>query len=93
MTTSVYHINKGINKPIVFRGLQSQYILYAGGITIGDLLLFAILHISGINSWIYLPFTGTLGAAGTATLYRLNHQYGEFGLLKIRAARHLPLLF
>ena len=52
MTTSVYLINKGINKPILFHGLRAQYILYAGAIITGDTLLFAVLYISGINSWI-----------------------------------------
>ena len=90
MTTSVYHIHKGINRPIVFRGLRAQYILYAGGILVGDLLLFAILYISGVSSWICLPFTITLAAAGILAVYRLSHRYGEFGLLKHRAARRLP---
>jgi hypothetical protein len=63
MTTSVYLINKGINKPIIFHDLRAQYILYAGAIITGDMLLFAILYISGISSWICLPFTMTIGTA------------------------------
>jgi len=90
MTTSVYPIHKGINKPITFRGLQAQYILYAGGILIGNLFLFAVLYISGISSWFCLPFTFALGAAGIGKVYQLSHQYGEFGLMKLRAARRLP---
>jgi len=90
MTTSVYPIHKGINRPIVFRGLQAQYILYAGGILIGDLLLFAILYISGISSWICLSLAIILAIVGIGTAYRLSHRYGEFGLLKKKAARRLP---
>ncbi len=90
MTTSVYLINKGINKPIIFHGLRAQYILYAGAIITGDLLLFAVLYISGINSWICLPFSTTIGIAGILRVYHLSHRYGEFGLLKKRAARRFP---
>jgi conjugation system TraG family ATPase len=57
MTTSVYLINKGINKPIIFHGLRAQYILYAGAIITGDMLLFAVLHISGIPKDHAIPFT------------------------------------
>ena len=31
MANSVYKINKGINKPIEFKGLKAQYIWYLGG--------------------------------------------------------------
>ena len=90
MTTSIYLINKGVNKPILFRGLQSQYILYAGGILVGDLVLFALLHVAGLNPWIDLPLAFALGAAGILTVYHLSHQYGVHGLLKRRAARRIP---
>ncbi len=90
MTTSVYLINKGINKPILFRGLQSQYILYAGAILVGDLILFALLHVAGLSPWIDLPLALALGATGILTVYHLSHRYGVYGMLKRRAARCLP---
>ncbi|HWK02187.1 MAG TPA: DUF4133 domain-containing protein [Puia sp.] len=90
MTTSVYHLHKGINKPIVFRGLRAQYILYAAGVLVGSLLFFTILFIGGVSPWICLPLTITLAAAGILAIYRLSHRYGEYGLLKRRAARRLP---
>jgi hypothetical protein len=90
MTTIVYLIHKGINKPITFKGLQGQYILYGGAILTGDMLLFAILYIGGVSTWISLPLTMTLGSAGILTISRLSHRYGAFGLLKKRAARRLP---
>ena len=47
MASSIYGINKGINKPIEFRGLKAQYIWYLAGGLVGLLVLFAILYISG----------------------------------------------
>ena len=41
---SVYKINKGINKPIEFKGLKAQYIGYLGAGVIVLLILFAIFY-------------------------------------------------
>ncbi|MBD0288989.1 MAG: DUF4133 domain-containing protein, partial [Flavisolibacter sp.] len=41
MATSVYQINKGINKPIEFKGFKAQYIWYLGGGLVALLILFA----------------------------------------------------
>lgn len=49
MNTSVYTINKGINKPVEFKGLKAQYIWYLGGGLIMLLILFAILYICGVT--------------------------------------------
>ena len=54
MTTSVYTINKGINKPIEFKGLKAQYIGYLAAGLIGLLILFAALYISGVNTFVCL---------------------------------------
>jgi len=43
MTNSIYQINKGINKPIEFKGLKAQYIWYLGGGLVALLVLFAII--------------------------------------------------
>jgi membrane protein DedA with SNARE-associated domain len=90
MTTSVYPINKGVNRPIEFHGLKGQYILYAGGILAGDLIFFCILYISGLNSWICLLIVACGGAFGIWTVFRLSRRYGEFGLLKKRALKSIP---
>jgi hypothetical protein len=52
MSNSVYQINKGINKSIEFRGLKAKHIWYLGEGVLALLILFAILYISGINTFI-----------------------------------------
>ena len=52
MANSVYKINKGINKPVEFRGLKAQYIWYLGGGLVILLILFAILYVIGINTFL-----------------------------------------
>ncbi len=43
--SSVYAINKSINKPVEFKGLKAQYIWYLGGGLLFLLILFAVLYI------------------------------------------------
>lgn len=88
--SSVYQINKGINKPIEFRGLKAQYIAY---LAVGLVLLligFAILYISGLTLFIILPLILGSGTTLFMTVSRLSHKYGEHGLMKYLAKRSLP---
>jgi hypothetical protein len=52
MANRIYKINKGINKPIEFKGLKAQYIWYLGGGLVMLLILFAVLYIIGVNPFI-----------------------------------------
>ena len=90
MASSIYGINKGINKPIEFRGLKAQYIWYLAGGLVGLLVLFAILYISGVNAYLCVVIILLSGFLLFALVYRLNNQYGEFGIMKKMAARGIP---
>ncbi|HVB02793.1 MAG TPA: DUF4133 domain-containing protein [Chitinophagaceae bacterium] len=90
MTHPVYRLNRAVNKPVEFRGLESQYILYLGAGLILILLVFVILFVCGINGWICTAFPFVTGAILFFVVYRLNHRYGQFGLMKKRASRRLP---
>jgi len=90
MGTSVYQINKGINKPVEFKGFKAQYIWYLGGGLIGLLILFAILYISGVNTFVCLGLILTLGFFLFSCVYRLSHKYGQYGLMKKMAKRSIP---
>lgn len=90
MATSVYTINKGINKSIEFRGLKAQYIWYLGAGLIGLLILFAAMYFAGINTFICL---GVILVAGTGLfiyIYMLSNTYGEHGMMKKIAKRNVP---
>ena len=87
---SVYQINKGVSKPIVFKGLKAQYIAY---LAVGLVLLlvgFAILYICGLSLWVILPLIVSLGSALFFTVFRLSHRFGEHGLSKHFAKKQLP---
>ncbi len=88
--SSVYKINKGINKPIEFKGLKAQYIAYLATGLIALLILFAVLYIIGVNMFICLALIGILGTALFMWVYRMSDNYGQHGLLKKLATRSLP---
>lgn len=87
---SIYHINKGINKPIEFKGLKAQYIWYLGGGLVALLILFSIIYIAGINMFICLGIIISLGTGLFMYVYKLSRKYGEHGLMKKVARRGVP---
>jgi len=90
MSTSVYTINKGINKPIEFKGLKAQYIWYLGLGLLVLLVLFAILYICGMNTYVLLFLIVSLASGLFMLVYRLSHKYGQHGMMKKIAKRSIP---
>lgn len=90
MTNSVYRINKGINKPIEFRGLKAQYIMYLGVGLLIVLILFAVLYVAGVNMFVCLGITGILGTGVFMTVYQMSARYGQHGLRKKLVSRSVP---
>jgi hypothetical protein len=92
MANAVYTINKGVNKPIEFRGLKAQYIWWLGGGVVLLLILFAILYFIGLNTFVCL---GVIAVAGTGLfmyVYKLSGRYGEHGMMKKMASHKVPKL-
>jgi hypothetical protein len=90
MPTSVYSINKGINRPIEFKGLKAQYIGWLGAGLLCLLILFAILYIAGVNPFVCLAIIIGAATALFTRVYRMSRRYGEHGLMKALAKRSIP---
>lgn len=90
MSNSVYEINKGINRPIEFKGLKAQYIWYLGGGMVLVFLFYVILYTAKVNTFVTLALTGLLGAGLFFTVYHLSSTYGEHGLTKALAKGRIP---
>ncbi|MFB9843936.1 DUF4133 domain-containing protein [Mucilaginibacter ginsenosidivorans] len=88
--SSVYHINKGINKSIEFRGLRAQYISYLAAALVILLILFVILYVTGVNRYACLVLVFGSGTALVMGIFRLSYKYGQYGLMKRSAKRRLP---
>lgn len=92
MSNSIYQINKGINKSIEFKGLKAQYIWYFAGGIIALLILFAIMYIIGINSFVCIGIILVAGTVMVIKIYAMSNEYGEYGMLKKLAKRSIPKL-
>ena len=52
-----YPINKGIGRPVEFKGLKAQYLfLFAGGL-LAAFILFIILYMAGADQWLCIGFS------------------------------------
>lgn len=87
---SVYQINKGVGKPIMFKGLKAQYIAYLAVGMVFLLVAFAVLYISGVSLFLMLPIVFGLGAALFVVVGKLSARFGEHGLMKFFARRNYP---
>ena len=90
MATSIYKINKGVNKCIEFKGLKAQYIAYLAIGLVVLLVGFAVLYICGLSLWVILPLILGLGTGLFFCVFRLSHRFGEHGLSKHFAKKQLP---
>ena len=71
-----YPINKGIGRPVEFKGLKAQYLfIFCGGL----LALFVLVVFGAASSSLLVWQT-----------FALNARYGEHGLMKLGAARSHP---
>ncbi|GGF42631.1 DUF4133 domain-containing protein [Echinicola rosea] len=86
-----FTLNKGVNRPISFKGLQAQYILYLGIGLVVLLLLFAMGYVLGISFWINGTACGFMGYLLIEGVFGLNRKYGEHGLKKRMAFRKVPM--
>ena len=88
-----YPINRGIGKPVEFRGLKSQYLfIFAGGL-LALFVLFIIMYMVGINQWVCIIFGVTSATLLVWQTFRLNEKFGTHGLMKLSARKSHPRRF
>lgn len=88
--SSVYVINKGVNRPIVFRGLKGSYIWWLGiGLAV-LMLVFTFLYIIGISMIVCVVLVFVSGGILFRWVYHSSKKYGQHGLMKKIAARSIP---
>lgn len=88
--SNVYQINKGVNRPIIFRGLKAQYIWWLAIGLGGLMVLFALLYIMGVPMYACAVFVLLSGCLLFYYIYRLNKRYGEHGMMKALAKKSTP---
>lgn len=87
---SIYSINRGINKSIEFKGLKAQYIWYFAGGMIILMILFSILYIIGLHSYLCLIIIAIGAIALIKKVFYWSKTYGEYGMMKYLASKRIP---
>jgi hypothetical protein len=87
---SIYQINKGVSRPIEFKGLKGVYIGVLAGGLVFLLVLFAALYILGMPIYVVVPLVLGLGAGLFGVTFRLSRRFGVHGLGKYFAKRGIP---
>jgi len=88
--SQVYHINKGVGRPILFKGLKAQYIWWLGGGLVLLLLLFALMYLAGVNTYVCLVLVSGLCSLLFFKVYKVSNKYGEHGMMKKAAYSGVP---
>ena len=84
-------MNRGIGKPVEFKGLKSQYLfIFAGGL-LAVFVVFIILFMAGVNQWVCIGFIVSASLLLVWQTFRLNARYGTYGLMKIAARKRADL--
>ena len=87
---SEYPVNRGIEKPVEFKGLKSQYLfIFCGGL-LAVFVVFIVLFMAGVNQGICLAFSETASLLLEWQTFRLNARYGTHGLMKAAARKRHP---
>ena len=83
-----YPVNRGIGKPVEFKGLKSQYLfIFAGGL-LAVFVVFIVLFMAGV--WVCIGFIVSASLLLVWQTFRLNARYGTYGLMKIAACKRHP---
>jgi hypothetical protein len=91
MTTDfIYPIHRAVERPLHFKGLAGPYILLAAVALIATLLLFVVLYLCHVPSWLCVAAAFVLGAASLITTRRLSRRFGAHGLERYLDSRSLP---
>jgi 5-bromo-4-chloroindolyl phosphate hydrolysis protein len=85
-----YTINKGIGRNAEFKGLKAQYLLLFAGGLLSVFILFVVLYMVGINSWICIIIGVVAATILVQQTFSLNRKYGEHGLAKRQGLKKHP---
>lgn len=85
-----FTINKGINKPVEFMGLKSQYLMIFAVGLLAIIILFLVMYISGIPQTICIGFAIVSAPLLVWQTFSFNNKYGTHGLMKLQAVKRYP---
>jgi len=72
--------------------LKAQYIWYLGGGVVVLLIVFAVMYIIGLPTYVCIGIILTAGTFLVMKIYGMSNKYGEHGLMKTLAHKQVPKL-
>ncbi|MBS1659508.1 MAG: DUF4133 domain-containing protein [Bacteroidetes bacterium] len=90
MSRKTYIINRRIGKSLEVKGIKGQYIVYLVAGLVGALLLFVVLYLAGVPQYSCIALVLLAATIHYNRMRSLSKRYGEYGLMKRKAARKLP---
>lgn len=79
-----------MNRPIVFKGLKAQYIWYMATVVMILLVVYVILYLCNVNTFLCFGLILIAGSVLVAYVYKLSAKYGQHGMMKKIAKRSIP---
>ena len=70
-------------------GTSFNLFIFAGGL-LAILIAFMVLYMAGVNQWICIALGIISASVLVWATFHLNAKYGEWGLMKIQAAKNHP---
>ncbi|WP_292268898.1 DUF4133 domain-containing protein [Butyricimonas sp.] len=85
-----YIVNRGVGKPVEFKGLKAQYLfIFSIGLFM-IIFLVMVLYMGGINQVFCIIFGIFATSILVYLVFHLNQKYGEHGLMKLAARKRHP---
>ena len=88
--STVYEINKGINKSIEFKGIKAQYITYLAVGLVLSLILFVVLYMCHLSLYVVVGVVVVVGGGLIGLVKYYSDRFGEHGLDKHIASSRVP---
>ena len=85
-----YKIYKGLEQPVIFKGLVGRFIWWLAAALVLQLLFFAILYIIQVPLLFCVFFILTGGVLSCIHFIRLSKKYGENGWMKKKCSSAIP---
>ncbi|HEV9036266.1 MAG TPA: DUF4133 domain-containing protein [Puia sp.] len=90
MAAKIFQINKGIGRPVEFRGLKAQFIGYLAACVVSTMMGFGVLYVCGMSLYVATPSALGLGGWMISVVFRMSRRYGQYGLMKRSAKKRMP---
>lgn len=85
-----WEVNKGVGRPVEFRGLKAQYLFILAGGLLAVFVLTVILYLCGAGQALCLVLCLTGCTLVVWVTCAMNRRYGQHGLMKRAALGHHP---